>query len=207
MSTSAMDDGLKMRSLKEEDDTSIENGDQIMIKYKEELKKREEAEAEVVSLIRRLQLLEQQLEKAEDSYRNAKQKYEEAVQAAGESERIKKALGSKINLEDDRIAQLEDQLSQAKIKADESDKKLEEMARRVSALEGDVEKAEMRAANAEKRCVELEAMLHALTSNFKSLDISEEKVGLLIIQISSSFFSFPLFITINFHFLSYCMFM
>ncbi|XP_059047843.1 uncharacterized protein LOC131843250 isoform X4 [Achroia grisella] len=85
------------------------------------------AESEVAALNRRIQLLEEDLERSEERLATATAKLAEASQAADESERIRKALENRTNMEDDRVAILETQLSQAKLIAEESDKKYEEI--------------------------------------------------------------------------------
>jgi len=61
----------------------------------------------------------------------------EATHAADESERIRKALENRSNMEDDRVSILEAQLAQAKLIAEESDKKYEEVARKLVMMEQD----------------------------------------------------------------------
>ncbi|XP_063368104.1 uncharacterized protein LOC134656487 isoform X11 [Cydia amplana] len=85
------------------------------------------AESEVAALNRRIQLLEEDLERSEERLATATAKLAEASQAADESERIRKALENRTNMEDDRVAILEAQLAQAKLIAEESDKKYEEI--------------------------------------------------------------------------------
>ncbi|VEN56862.1 unnamed protein product [Callosobruchus maculatus] len=85
------------------------------------------AESEVAALNRRIQLLEEDLERSEERLATATAKLAEASAAADESERIRKALENRTNMEDDRVAVLEQQLSQAKLIAEEADKKYEEV--------------------------------------------------------------------------------
>ena len=90
---------------------------------------RECQEGEVAALNRRIQLLEEDLERGEERLATATQKLAEASHAADESERIRKALENKNDMEDDRVAILEVQLAQAKLIAEEADKKYEEVRR------------------------------------------------------------------------------
>ncbi|XP_014251880.1 tropomyosin isoform X16 [Cimex lectularius] len=90
------------------------------------------AESEVAALNRRIQLLEEDLERSEERLATATAKLAEASQAADESERIRKALENRTNMEDDRVGSLESQLAQAKLIAEESDKKYEECLRLLS---------------------------------------------------------------------------
>merc|ERR1712200_403206 len=108
-----------------------EESEDMARKLQVEIMRREEAEGEVAALNRRIQLLEEDLERSEERLATATQKLDEASHAADESERIRKALENKSNMEDDRVAILEAQLAQAKLIAEEADKKYEEVARKL----------------------------------------------------------------------------
>ncbi|XP_042869104.1 tropomyosin isoforms c/e isoform X20 [Penaeus japonicus] len=133
------------------------------------------AEGEVAALNRRIQLLEEDLERSEERLNTATTKLAEASQAADESERARKCLENRANMEDDRVGILEAQLAQAKHIAEEADKKYEELARKSVMLENDLERAEERAEAAEGKIVELEEELRVVGNNLKSLEVSEEK--------------------------------
>ncbi|XP_015373132.1 PREDICTED: tropomyosin isoform X5 [Diuraphis noxia] len=135
------------------------------------------AESEVAALNRRIQLLEEDLERSEERLATATAKLAEASQAADESERIRKALENRTNMEDDRVAILEAQLAQAKLIAEEADKKYEEVARKLAMVEADLERAEERAESGESKIVELEEELRVVGNNLKSLEVSEEKAN------------------------------
>ncbi|XP_019758325.1 tropomyosin-1, isoforms 9A/A/B isoform X2 [Dendroctonus ponderosae] len=135
------------------------------------------AESEVAALNRRIQLLEEDLERSEERLATATAKLAEASQAADESERIRKALENRTNMEDDRVSILEQQLSQAKQIAEEADKKYEEVARKLVLMEQDLERAEERADHADSKIVELEEELRVVGNNLKSLEVSEEKAN------------------------------
>ncbi|XP_054286435.1 tropomyosin-1, isoforms 9A/A/B isoform X4 [Macrosteles quadrilineatus] len=133
------------------------------------------AESEVAALNRRIQLLEEDLERSEERLATATAKLAEASQAADESERIRKALENRTNMEDDRVSILEAQLAQAKMIAEDSDKKYEEVARKLVMMEQDLERAEERAEQSDSKIVELEEELRVVGNNLKSLEVSEEK--------------------------------
>ncbi|XP_059487119.1 tropomyosin isoform X4 [Neocloeon triangulifer] len=135
------------------------------------------AEGEVAALNRRIQLLEEDLERSEERLSTATQKLAEASQNADESERIRKALENRSNMEDDRVAILESQLAQAKLIAEEADKKYEEVARKLVMMEQDLERAEEKAEHGEVKIVELEEELRVVGNNLKSLEVSEEKAN------------------------------
>uniref|UniRef100_A0A182IN16 Uncharacterized protein n=1 Tax=Anopheles atroparvus TaxID=41427 RepID=A0A182IN16_ANOAO len=134
------------------------------------------AESEVAALNRRIQLLEEDLERSEERLASATAKLSEASAAADESERIRKALENRTNMEDDRVAILEAQLSQAKLIAEEADKKYEEVARKLVLMEQDLERSEEKVEMNESKIVELEEELRVVGNNLKSLEVSEEKV-------------------------------
>ncbi|XP_076669579.1 tropomyosin 1 isoform X4 [Andrena cerasifolii] len=135
------------------------------------------AESEVAALNRRIQLLEEDLERSEERLATATAKLAEASQAADESERIRKALENRTNMEDDRVSLLEQQLAQAKLIAEEADKKYEEVARKLVMMEQDLERAEEKADLSEGKIVELEEELRVVGNNLKSLEVSEEKAN------------------------------
>ncbi|KAI5696523.1 hypothetical protein M8J75_014021 [Diaphorina citri] len=117
----------KMRQTKEEMEKYKEECDEYHKRLQLEIMRREEAESEVAALNRRIQLLEEDLERSEERLATATAKLAEASQAADESERIRKALENRTNMEDDRVALLEQSLAQAKQIAEEADKKYEEV--------------------------------------------------------------------------------
>uniref|UniRef100_L7LVU6 Putative tropomyosin n=1 Tax=Rhipicephalus pulchellus TaxID=72859 RepID=L7LVU6_RHIPC len=77
----------KMRAMKDELETAKEQAEDAQSRVMEEIRRREEAEAEVAAHNRRIQLLEEDLERSEERLKIATQKLEEASQAADESER------------------------------------------------------------------------------------------------------------------------
>merc|ERR1711910_267503 len=141
----------KMRQTKEEMEKYKEESEDMARKLQVEIMRREEAEGEVAALNRRIQLLEEDLERSEERLATATQKLAEASHAADESERIRKVLENKSNTEDDKVAVLEQQLAQAKLIAEEADKKYEEVARKLAMVEADLERAEERAETGESK--------------------------------------------------------
>merc|ERR1712200_303821 len=67
--------------------------------------------------------------------------------------------------------------AQAKLIAEEADKKYEEVARKLAMVEADLERAEERAETGESKIVELEEELRVVGNNLKSLEVSEEKAS------------------------------
>ncbi|XP_021928046.1 tropomyosin isoform X2 [Zootermopsis nevadensis] len=136
------------------------------------------AESEVAALNRRIQLLEEDLERSEERLATATAKLAEASQAADESERARKILESKGLADEERMDALENQLKEARFMAEEADKKYDEVARKLAMVEADLERAEERAESGESKIVELEEELRVVGNNLKSLEVSEEKANL-----------------------------
>ncbi|KRY29327.1 Tropomyosin, partial [Trichinella spiralis] len=167
---------MKMRQAREEAENAKDDADEAKRKFEEEHKKREEAEAEVAALNRRIQLLEEDLTRAEERLKIATEKLEEASKAADESERGRKSMETRSMQDEERANLLETQVLQAKLIAEEADRKYEEVvARKLAMVEADLERAEERAEAGENKIVELEEELRVVGNNLKSLEVSEEK--------------------------------
>ncbi|XP_064551474.1 adventurous-gliding motility protein Z isoform X5 [Drosophila montana] len=135
------------------------------------------AESEVLALNRRIQLLEEDLERSEERLGSATAKLSEASQAADESERARKILENRALADEERMDALENQLKEARFLAEEADKKYDEVARKLAMVEADLERAEERAEQGENKIVELEEELRVVGNNLKSLEVSEEKAN------------------------------
>ncbi|GAB0088153.1 hypothetical protein DMENIID0001_025370 [Sergentomyia squamirostris] len=85
------------------------------------------AESEVAALNRRIQLLEEDLERSEERLASATAKLSEASQAADESERARKILENRALADEERMDALENQLKEARFLAEEADKKYDEV--------------------------------------------------------------------------------
>lgn len=85
------------------------------------------AENELASLSRRVQQLEEDLEKSEEKTRNAQVKLEVVSQAGDESERLRKMFEHRNNMDAERLKQLEAQLKEARNVVEEMDKKYDEV--------------------------------------------------------------------------------
>ncbi|XP_045467385.1 tropomyosin isoform X3 [Harmonia axyridis] len=136
------------------------------------------AESEVAALNRRIQLLEEDLERSEERLATATAKLAEASQAADESERQRKILENRSLADEERMDALENQLKEARFLAEEADKKYDEVARKLAMVEADLERAEERAEAGESKIVELEEELRVVGNNLKSLEVSEEKAAI-----------------------------
>ncbi|XP_014773995.1 tropomyosin Tod p 1.0102 isoform X27 [Octopus bimaculoides] len=134
-------------------------------------------ESEIAGLNRRIQLLEEDLERSEERLSTAQTKLDEASKAADESERGRKVLENRSQGDEERIDLLEKQLEEAKWIAEDADRKFDEAARKLAITEVDLERAEARLEAAEAKIVELEEELKVVGNNMKSLEISEQEAS------------------------------
>merc|ERR1711974_263574 len=141
----------KMRQTKEEMEKYKEESEDMARKLQVEICRRQNAEGEVAALNRRIQLLEEDLERSEERLNTATTKLAEASQAADESERMRKVLENRSLSDEERMDALENQLKEAGFLAEEADRKYDEVARKLAMVEADLERAEERAETGESK--------------------------------------------------------
>ncbi|KAK0426090.1 hypothetical protein QR680_009531 [Steinernema hermaphroditum] len=151
----------KMRQAREEAEAAKDEADEVKRHLEEERKKREDAEAEVAALNRRIvlveedlertedrlkaegevaamnrrtQLLDEELERAEERLKVATEKMEEASQNCDESERARKSMETRSQQDEERANILEVQVEEAKVIAEDADRKYEEVVSHQSVL-------------------------------------------------------------------------
>merc|ERR1711875_51412 len=107
------------------------------------------------ALNRRVQGLEEDLEKTEEKLVAANTKLDKAGTAADDSERAKKVFENKAVDDDKRIAGLEKELKEARDKAEAADAAYEEVSKKLGQCDADLEKAEERADTGETKILEL----------------------------------------------------
>nr|UEK51453.1 tropomyosin-like protein 1 [Parasacculina yatsui] len=165
----------KMAQAKDELEAKRDECDELRKELNREREIRCEAEGEVSASGRRIQLLEEDLERSEDRLATATTKLAEASHSADESERMRKVLENRSLSDEERMDALENQLKEARFLAEEADRKYDEVARKLAMVEADLERAEERAETGESKIVELEEELRVVGNNLKSLEVSEEK--------------------------------
>uniref|UniRef100_A0A0K0G2S4 Tropomyosin n=1 Tax=Strongyloides venezuelensis TaxID=75913 RepID=A0A0K0G2S4_STRVS len=88
---------------------------------------------------------------------------------------VRKVMENRSFQDEERANQIEGQLKEAQLLAEEADRKYDEVARKLAMVEADLERAEERAEAGENKIVELEEELRVVGNNLKSLELSEEK--------------------------------
>merc|ERR1711976_699285 len=102
---------------------------------------------------------------------------DQASTAGDDSQRMCKVLENKSLQDETRMEALENQLKDARVLAEEADKKYDECAKKLATVESDLERAEERADTSEHKIVELDEELRVVADNLKSLEASEENVN------------------------------
>ena len=92
----------------------------------------------------------------------ASQKLGSASTAADDSQRMCKVLENKSLSDEARMESLENQLKDARILAEEADRKYDEIAKKLQMVEADLDRAEERAETGESKIIELEEELRVV---------------------------------------------
>merc|ERR1712130_939524 len=103
------------------------------------------------ALNRRVQGLEEDLEKCEDKLLQATNKLDKAATAGDDSDRMRKVLENRAIQDEERMGKLEEELKSARNQAEDADKKYEEVQKRLQQVETELERAEERAETGEMK--------------------------------------------------------
>merc|ERR1712203_946252 len=132
------------------------------LKLEEKEKALLNSEGEVAALNRRVASLEEDLEKSEERLLTATQKLDLAATAGDDSQRMCKVLENKALSDEARMESLENQLKDARILAEEADKKYDDIAKKLQMVGSDLDRAEERADTGETKIIELEEELRVV---------------------------------------------
>jgi len=141
-------------------------------KVNSEKKSREETEAEVLAMNRKIKLLEDNLKRNEDRFDLMTGKSQTHSDRLQESEDRRQANESKYESTADSIDALENQVREAKAIAEESDQKCEEIVRKLMLAELQKDRAESKADRSDNKIKSLESELGSVHNNMKSLSVS-----------------------------------
>merc|ERR1711936_1548880 len=106
------------------------------------------AEEEVAELVKKAQQLEVELDKTKEELLSTTQKLDEkekAATAADDSDRMRKVFESRALQDEERMSKLEDELKDARTKAEDADKQYDEVSKKLMTTESELERAEERA--------------------------------------------------------------
>ncbi len=165
----------KMQALEGQYDTCSEAVFDVTMKFEAKEKAYSTAEGDVGNLSRRLLLLEDEVEKSEDRLAKA------ITSLCKESRRADQAVRKRQHLENSNSANeeqsdgLESQLKEARFMLEDSERKFEDISRKLGTLETELERTNERAEMVENKIVNLEEELKVVGQNLQSLEVSEEK--------------------------------
>merc|ERR1712212_757853 len=111
---------------------------------------------------------EEALDTTEERILLAQEKFAEASEARGDSDRGRKGLESRCALDAERIKKLEQQLQEAQMIAEDSDKKYDQVSQKLAALEIEAERADDRLTDDQARIMELTEEYKVVADNMKS---------------------------------------
>jgi tropomyosin-1 len=160
-------------------EVDLDKSTEELVLMQEKLKEKDNeltaAELEVNNLNRAVAEIEAGLEDCDDKLLIAVQRLEKAETAGDDTDRMRKVMECKAAGDEERIAQLEKDLSTARNQAEAADTKYDEIQLKLIQTESDLEKAEVRCEVGEFKIIEMEEELRVVANNLKSLEVSEEK--------------------------------
>merc|ERR1719510_1360909 len=164
-----------MQSLEGQFDCCTEQLFEVGLKLEQKEKAYSSAEGDVGGLSRRALLIEEEVERSEERLAKA------VTELAGQSQRADAAIKKRQQLENLNSAneeqgdKLESQLKEDKFTMAESERRFEDIARKLATMEGELERSLDRCNSGEKKISDLEEELRLVGQNLQQLEVSEEK--------------------------------
>merc|ERR1712038_2239790 len=164
-----------MQALEGQFDSCTEQVFEITLKLEKKEKAYSNAEGDVGALSRRVCLIEEEVERSEERLAKA------VTELAGQSQRADAAIKKRQQLENLNSAneeqgdKLESQLKEVKFTMAESERRFEDIARKLATMEGESERSLDRCSSGEKKISDLEEELRLVGQNLQQLEVSEEK--------------------------------
>ena len=165
----------KMQALEGQFDACTETLFDVSVKLELKEKAYTNAEGDVGGLSRRILLLEDEEDISEERLAGT------VTKLCHESRRADTAIKKRQQLENMNTAsveqtdKLEEQLKEAKFMLEESERKFEDISRKLGTMEGELERSNERADMGESKIISLEEELKVVGQNLQSLEVSEEK--------------------------------
>ena len=156
-------------------DMAVEDLFNQTIKLEEKEKVLANAEGDVGSGVRRIYLLEGEAEKRENRLATEVSALLRASLRADEQTKAKNNLEIAISTNEEDIDELESHLKEARYVLAESERKYEDINRKYANLDSESQRASQRADDEDKKIEELEEELKVVGSNLQQLEVSEEK--------------------------------
>merc|ERR1719225_1230346 len=164
-----------MQTLEGQFDCCTEQLFEVGLKLEQKEKAYSSAEGDVGGLSRRALLIEEEVERSEERLAKA------VTELAGQSRRADAAIKKRQQLEnlnsvnEEQGDKLESQLKEDKFTMAESERRFEDIARKLATMEGESERSLDRCSSGEKKISDLEEELRLVGQNLQQLEVSEEK--------------------------------
>ena len=133
------------------------------------------AEADVGNLSRRILLIEDEVQRSEERLAKAVKDLCAESKRADDTVRSRQQLEQAQAVNEESIDSIEVQLKEAKFMLAESERKYEDIARKLGRMETDLDRANERAEMGENKIIELEEELKIVGNSLQELEVSEEK--------------------------------
>lgn len=165
----------KMQALEGQYDSCSEQLFEVTMKLEVKEKNLANAEGDVGSLSRRVLLLEEEEERSDERLARAITDLAKHSQRADQAVKKRQHLENHNTYNEEQCDKLETQLKEDKFTMAESERKYEDIARKLATMEGELERSNERCTLGEKKIVDLEEELRLVGQNLQQLEVSEEK--------------------------------
>ncbi|XP_040566921.1 tropomyosin [Lepeophtheirus salmonis] len=165
----------KMQTMEGQFDSCTEQLFEATVKLEVKEKALSNAEGDVGALSRRVLLLEEEVERSEERLAKAVTDLARHSQRADAAVKKRQALENNNSSNEEQGDKLENQLKEDKFTMAESERKYEDIARKLATMEGELERSEDRCTLCEKKILDLEEELRVVGQNLQQLEVSEEK--------------------------------
>ena len=165
----------KIQNIESNYDVAVEDLFNQSVKLESMEKKAGMADSEVSALRNKLILLQENAEKQEDKLAKSTLELAFACQTADSIVKRRHELENIVSSNEDKIDALEKQVRDAQFTNSESERKYEDISRKMATLEADAQRGNERAEGAEKKLIELEEELKVVGAAMQALEVGEEK--------------------------------
>ena len=165
----------KMQAMEGSYDVTIEDLFNQTVKLEAMEKKAGMAESEVSGLRSKLILLQENNEKQEERLARSVLELAVSCQRADASVKTRHELENAVSSNEEQIDGLEKHLKEAQFVNSESERKYEDISRKMSTLDADSARGNERADAAEKKISDIEEELRVVGQNMQTLEVGEEK--------------------------------
>jgi tropomyosin-1 len=165
----------KLQSFEGQFDHCFENLFNASVKLEGSEKVLVNAETDVGNLSRRIVLMEEEVRKSENRLAKSVKGLCVESKRADDTVRSRQKLEQAQTINEEQIDTVEGQLKEAKFMLADSERKYEDIARKLGRIETDLVRSTERAETGENKIIDLEEELKVVGNNLQQLEVSEEK--------------------------------